>query len=60
MIDSNDVMITIRTSSINTLETDQAIDKFVDAVIILGRELTKSVIEIDVEKHRIIKDYHTG
>jgi len=55
-MDSHDVTITIKTGSINGMETDENIETFTHAVLELSDQiLNRSTLEIDVTKHRHIR-----
>ena len=55
-MDSYDVTITIKTSSINGKENGEDIKKFTDIVLeVANKTLTHSTLEIDITKHRLIR-----
>ncbi|KKN15973.1 hypothetical protein LCGC14_0980610 [marine sediment metagenome] len=55
-MDSYDVTITIKTTSINGKENGEDIKKFTDIVIeVANKTLTRSTLEIDIVKHRLIR-----
>ncbi len=55
-MDSYNVTITIKTSSINGKENGDDIKKFTDVVLAAAKQiLTRSALEIDITKHRFIR-----
>ncbi len=55
-MDSNDVKITITTSSINARQGEAEIDWFAGRVVELAHEtLSNSSIEVEVVKHRLVR-----
>ena len=55
-MDSYDVTITIKTASINGMENGEDIKKFTDVVLeVANKTLTRSTLEIDIVKHRLIR-----
>ena len=55
-MDSYDVTIVIKTSSINGRENGEAIEKFTDIVFeVVKQTLTESTIDVDITKHRLLR-----
>ncbi len=54
-MDSNDVVITITTMSLNGEQSEDELDTFIRRVVGLSKDLSQSSVTVDVVKHRLFK-----